>query len=126
MTYTSSLESNQAASEQGDIVWQRAVQVAVLFALDPVGTGGVRLRAGAGPVRDVWLNLLRNLLGVATLRRMPLSITDERLLGGLDLPATLATVRPVLQKGLLAESNGSVLLLEIGRASCRERVCYSV
>ena len=111
MTYTSSLESNQAASEQGDIVWQRAVQVAVLFALDPVGTGGVRLRAGAGPVRDVWLNLLRNLLGVATLRRMPLSITDERLLGGLDLPATLATGRPVLQKGLLAESNGSVLLL---------------
>jgi magnesium chelatase subunit D len=89
MTYTSSPESNQAASEQGDIVWQRAVQVAVLFALDPVGTGGVRLRAGAGPVRDIWLNLLRNLLGVATLRRMPLSITDERLLGGLDLPATL-------------------------------------
>ena len=111
MTSTSSPESNQAASEQGDIVWQRAVQVAVLFAIDPVGTGGVRLRASAGPVRDVWLNLLRNLLGVATLRRMPLSITDERLLGGLDLPATLATGRPVLQKGLLAESDGSVLLL---------------
>jgi len=111
MTSTSSPESNQAASEQGDIVWQRAVQVAVLFAIDPVGTGGVRLRAGAGPVRDVWLNLLRNLLGVAILRRMPLSITDERLLGGLDLPATLAIGRPVLQKGLLAESDGSVLLL---------------
>ena len=111
MTYTSSPESNQAASEQGDKVWQRAVQVAVLFAIDPVGTGGVRLRASAGPVRDVWLNLLSNLLGVATLRRMPLSITDERLLGGLDLPATLATGRPVLQKGLLAESDGSVVLL---------------
>lgn len=111
MTSTSSPDNNQAASEQGDIVWQRAVQVAVLFALDPVGTGGVRLRASAGPVRDVWLNLLRNLLGVATLRRMPLSITDERLLGGLDLPATLASGRPVLQKGLLAESDGSVVLL---------------
>ena len=111
MTSTSSPESNQAASEQGDIVWQRAVQVAVLFALDPVGTGGVRLRAGAGPVRDIWLNLLLNLLGVATLRRMPLSITDERLLGGLDLPATLASGRPVLQRGLLAESDGSVVLL---------------
>ena len=111
MTSTSSPDTYQAASEQGDVVWQRAVQVAVLFALDPVGTGGVRLRAGAGPVRDVWLNLLRNLLGVATLRRMPLSITDERLLGGLDLPATLATGRPVLQKGLLAESDSSVLLL---------------
>ena len=111
MTSTSSPESNQAASEQGDMVWQRAVQVAVLFALDPVGTGGVRLRAGAGPVRDMWLTLLRNLLGVASLRRMPLSITDERLLGGLDLPATLASGRPVLQKGLLAEIDGSVVLL---------------
>ena len=111
MTSTSSPESNQAASEQADMVWQRAVQVAVLFALDPVGTGGVRLRAGAGPVRDMWLTLLRNLLGVASLRRMPLSITDERLLGGLDLPATLASGRPVLQKGLLAEIDGSIVLL---------------
>ena len=98
-------------SEPDNLVWQRAVQVAVLFAIDPVGTGGVRLRAAAGPVRDLWLTLLHNLLGVAALRRMPLSITDERMLGGLDLPATLATGRPVLQKGLLAEIDGSVLLL---------------
>ena len=111
MTSTSSPDSNQAASEQASMIWQRAVQVAVLFALDPVGTGGVRLRAGAGPVRDMWLTLLRNLLGVTSLRRMPLSITDERLLGGLDLPATLASGRPVLQKGLLAEIDGSVVLL---------------
>jgi magnesium chelatase subunit D len=111
MTSTSSPNSNQAASEQASMIWQRAVQVAVLFALDPVGTGGVRLRAGAGPVRDMWLTLLRNLLGVVSLRRMPLSITDERLLGGLDLPATLASGRPVLQKGLLAEIDGSVVLL---------------
>lgn len=111
MTSTSSSYRIQETSEQEQIIWQRAVQVAVLFALDPVGTGGVRLRAGAGPVRDIWLTLLRNLLGVASLRRMPLSITDERLLGGLDLPATLASGRPVLQKGLLAECDGSVLLL---------------
>jgi magnesium chelatase subunit D len=111
MTSTSSPDSNQAASEQASMIWQRAVQVAVLFALDPVGTGGVRLRASAGPVRDMWLTLLRNLLGVTSLRRMPLSITDERLLGGLDLPATLASGRPVLQKGLLAEIDGSVVLL---------------
>lgn len=111
MTSTSSSCDIQEKSEQEQIIWQRAVQVAVLFALDPVGTGGVRLRAGAGPVRDIWLTLLRNLLGVASLRRMPLSITDERLLGGLDLPATLASGRPVLQKGLLAECDGSVLLL---------------
>ena len=82
MTSPSSPNSIQQASEQEQIIWQRAVQVAVLFALDPVGTGGVRLRAGAGPVRDSWLTLLRNLLGVANLRRMPKAISDERVLGG--------------------------------------------
>ncbi len=106
-----SSDSPAKAREQEERIWQQAVQVAVLFAIDPAGTGGVRLRAPAGPVRDCWLTLLRTLLGVAMLRRMPLSITDERMLGGLDLPATLATGRPVLQKGLLAEVDGSVLLL---------------
>ena len=32
---------------------------AALFAVDPVGLGGVVLRAGAGPVRERWLALLR-------------------------------------------------------------------
>lgn len=91
--------------------WQRAVQAAVLFAIDPVGLGGVRVRAQAGPVRDAWLGLLRGLLPGRPQLRMPLSITQERLLGGLDLPATLAAGRPVAQRGLLAEADGGVLLL---------------
>jgi hypothetical protein len=33
---------------------------------------------------------------------MPLHIGDERLLGGLDLTATLQAGRPVAQRGLLA------------------------
>ncbi len=91
--------------------WQHAVQVAVLFAIDPAGLGGVRVRAHAGPVRDAWLALLRGLLPGRQLLRVPLSVTDERLLGGLDLPATLATGRPVAQRGLLADADGGVLLL---------------
>jgi magnesium chelatase subunit D len=91
--------------------WQQAVQAAVLFAIDPVGLGGVRVRAQAGPVRDAWLGLLRGLLPGRPQPRMPLSITQERLLGGLDLPATLAAGRPVAQRGLLAEADGGVLLL---------------
>jgi magnesium chelatase subunit D len=42
---------------------------------------------------------------------MPLHISDERLLGGLDLNATLQTGRPVGQRGLLAEADGCVLVL---------------
>ncbi len=91
--------------------WQLAVQAAVLFAIDPTGIAGVRVRAHAGPVRDAWLGLLRGLLPGRPWLRVPLSVTDERLLGGLDLPATLAAGRPVAQRGLLAEADGGVLIL---------------
>jgi magnesium chelatase subunit D len=42
---------------------------------------------------------------------MPLHIADGRLLGGLDLNATLLAGRPVAERGLLAEADGGVLLL---------------
>lgn len=91
--------------------WQRAVQVAALLAIDPAGLGGVRVRAHAGPVRDAWLALLQQLIVARPWVRVPLSTTDERLLGGLDLSATLAAGKPVLQTGLLSAANGGVLVL---------------
>ena len=101
------------SDEDQDSLWQQAVQVAVLLAIDPGTLGGVRIRASAGPVRDAWLNLLRSLMSPSRWVRMPISITDERLLGGLDLSATLATGRPVLQHGLLAEADGGTLILSM-------------
>jgi magnesium chelatase subunit D len=97
--------------DPSDRGWQFAVQVAVLFAIDPAGLGGVRVRAQAGPVRDAWLALLQTLMQGRAWKRMPAIIGDDRLLGGLDLPATLAAGRAVLQPGLLAEADGGVLVL---------------
>ncbi|CAN5905942.1 magnesium chelatase subunit D [soil metagenome] len=89
-----------------------AAWVAALFAVDPAGLGGVALRARAGPKRDAWLADLTALLPANTpLRRVPLHIADERLLGGLDLAATLQAGRPVAQRGVLSEANGGVVLL---------------
>ena len=106
-----SMPAEHSSDEIQDRLWQQALQVAVLLAIDPAALGGVRVRAAAGPVRDAWLNLLRSLMSPSRWVRMPVSITDERLLGGLDLSATLATGRPVLQHGLLAEANGGTLIL---------------
>ena len=103
--------ADQSSDEVQDRLWQQAVQVAVLLAIDPDALGGVRIRAAAGPVRDAWLNLLRSLMSPSRWVRMPVSITDERLLGGLDLSATLASGRPVLQHGLLVEADGGTLIL---------------
>jgi len=89
-----------------------AVHAAALLAVDPLALGGVRLRAAAGPARDAWLAALRARLPEAMpWQRLPLSIGDDRLLGGLDLAASLAARRSVLQRGLLAQSHGGVLVV---------------
>jgi magnesium chelatase subunit D len=92
--------------------WQDAVDAAALLAVDPLGCGGACVRAGHGPVRTRWLALLRGLLPEGTpWRKVPLNIADARLLGGLDLAATLEAGRPVAERGLLAEASGGVLIL---------------
>lgn len=89
-----------------------ALSAAALFAVDPQALGGVAIRALAGPVRDQWLALLRGWLPPEQpWRRVPLNIADGRLLGGLDLSATLSAGRPIAERGLLAEADGGVLLL---------------
>jgi magnesium chelatase subunit D len=92
--------------------WQRALLAAVIHLVEPRGTSGIRLRAQAGVVRDAWLEAFAALMPpIAHLKRMPAQISDSRLLGGLDLAATLTAGGAVAEKGLLAEAHGGVILL---------------
>jgi magnesium chelatase subunit D len=92
--------------------WEDAMAVAALVVIDPAGLGGVVVRAAPGPVRDTWLTALRRLLPEsAPLRRVPPNVPDSRLLGGLDMAATLQAGRAVAERGLLAEVDGGLLLL---------------
>lgn len=100
------------ASIDASARWQDAVLAAALFAVDPVGTGGVCLTALPGPARDAWSTLARELWPpAAPWRRVPLHVGDDRLLGGLDLAATLAAGRPVCERGILADADGGVIVL---------------
>ncbi len=91
--------------------WRRACLAAEVFALDPLGAG-VILRGRPGPPRDAWLSRLRAALPPdAPMRRVPASIADDRLLGGLDIAATLAAGRPVAETGIIAEADGGVLVI---------------
>jgi magnesium chelatase subunit D len=91
-----------------------AALAAAVLAVDPAGIGGVVLRSRAGPVREAWLELARALLpqGVPVLR-VPTQISDDRLLGGLDLAATLATGCRIAERGILAEADGGILILPL-------------
>jgi magnesium chelatase subunit D len=92
--------------------WCDAVAAVRLFAVDPIGTGGVVLRSRAGPVRERWLAMFRAVLPAAQpVRNIPLHIADGRLLGGLDLNATLLAGRPIAERGLLADADGGVLMI---------------
>jgi magnesium chelatase subunit D len=91
-----------------------AIVAALLVAIDPLGLPGACLRGAHGAAREDWLAVLRaGLPPGAPWRRVPLHIAEDRLLGGLDLPATLAAGRPVAQRGLLAEADGGALLLPL-------------
>ncbi len=94
--------------------WADAVWAALLFSVAPHAVGGVALRAHAGPVRDQWLALLRRVLPAGSpMRRIPQHVADDRLLGGLDLAATLQAGRPVAQRGILAEADQGVVVLSM-------------
>jgi magnesium chelatase subunit D len=89
-----------------------AALVAALFAVDPAGLGGVVIRSPVQPAREQWLAALCDLLPVGTpVRKLPFNIPDGRLLGGLDLVATLKANRPIAERGVLADANGGVAIL---------------
>lgn len=92
---------------RGTAVWADALMAARLLAVDPHGLGGASVRAAPGPAREAWTAALGKL---AALRHLPPGIEDDRLLGGLDLPATLKSGRPVVQSGVLAEANGGLVV----------------
>lgn len=78
-----------------------------LFLVAPGPLGGLVLR-GPGPAREA---LVERLAQAMPVRRLPATIDDERLLGGIDLAASLAAGRSVAQAGLLAEARDGVLLV---------------
>ena len=95
--------------------WLRALQVAQLLVINPHGLGGVILRARSGPVRDRWLAYLYAVAQLGgmrmPLRKMPLGISDENLIGGIDLDQTLRSGKAVLRQGLLAQADQQLLLM---------------
>ena len=106
------METGGTSGPDAATPWSEAVLAAALYAVDPTGLGGIALRSRAGPVRDQWLALVQSLLPPdAPFRKIPLQVSDGRLLGGLDLAATLQAGRPIAERGLLAACDGGTVVL---------------
>lgn len=94
-----------------------AVLAARLFALAPQVFRGMVLR-GSSPAREA---LVAALAETIALRRLPGHVDDERLLGGIDLAASLSAGRPIRQTGLIEEAAGGALI-----AGMAERMDQSI
>jgi magnesium chelatase subunit D len=88
-----------------------ATLACALLALDPIGFGGAVLRGPGGPARDGWVTAFSTLIRDRKMFRVPPHVGTDRLVGGIDVAATLKTGTPRHDKGLLAEADGGVLLL---------------
>ncbi len=98
--------------------FELAKRALMLLAVDPK-LKGVLIAAGGGTGKTTLARASFNIFlppGEAEARNychpiveLPVGVTQDRLLGGLDVGLTLATGRPQLKSGLLAEAHGGIL-----------------
>ena len=102
--------------------WADAEWAAALIALTGETIGGVHLRSPPGPVRDYWLERVKQLSKQDPMRKIPANIPEGRLLGGIDLGATLQYGRPIAETGMLGECHGHIVIAAMAERLARSTV----
>lgn len=102
--------------------WVDAEWAAALIALIGETLGGVHLRSPPGPVRDYWLKRVENLSNQNPIRKIPANIPEGRLLGGIDLGATLQHGKPIAETGMLGECHGHIVIAAMAERLPRNTV----
>ncbi|WP_299615775.1 magnesium chelatase subunit D [uncultured Tateyamaria sp.] len=82
--------------------WHNATLALKLLALDPQGLGGAVIRMRASPDRDA---LLAGFAPALPIRKLPITISDEQLFGGVDLSATLTSAQVIENKSFFHSPN---------------------
>lgn len=91
---------------EGEQRWALATTAIRLLKADP-SLKGIVVGCDHGPVHQAWLKQLGEEFRLTT---VPVSVTSERLSGGLDISQTLAAGKAVFQSGLLNTSDGALLI----------------
>lgn len=90
-----------------------AKQALLLLAIEPELRGAI-IASESGSANSVLArSFASTCMGVASQTiELPLGVTEDRLLGGLDLERTLATGKRQVSRGLLAQADGQVLYVD--------------
>ena len=107
-----------------DSVWDDAEAAAAVLGVLGWQLGGVNLRCFPGPIRDTWLARIESLMPTTPLRRIPGFTHESRLLGGIDLAATLKSGSPIAERGLLAECHGQIAVVSMAERLERSTVAH--
>ena len=89
-----------------------AKQALMLLAVDP-SLGGVVIPSAVGSGKSTLARAFADILPVDTpFIELPLNVTEDRLIGGVDLEATLAAGVRVVQHGVLSKAHKGVLYVD--------------
>ena len=91
---------------EGEQRWALAITAIRLLQADP-SLKGVLVGTAHGPVHQAWLKQLGKQFQLTT---VPVSVSSDRLSGGLDISETLAAGKPAFRRGLLDTPEGALLI----------------
>ncbi len=95
------------------MVGQKSAKLALILNLIEPGIGGVLLIGGKGTGKSLLARALKGLMPEEMpFVEVPLNVTEDALVGGIDLDAAVKTGRRSLQPGLMARAQGGVLHID--------------
>ena len=108
-------ENHMIADDNASARWVDALLAIKILAYslhsEAMAPLSICVKASAGPSLDAWIASLEEILGQKGLLPIPPHIDLDRLVGGIDLSATLSTGRKIEKPGLLAQADGKAVLL---------------
>ena len=90
------------------ILGQEKLKKALILNLINPRIGGVLITGQKGTAKSTAVRALAALTEKRVIT-LPLSVTEDRLIGSVDLEQTMRTGKAVLQPGILSDANGQIL-----------------
>ncbi|MCX7911402.1 MAG: VWA domain-containing protein [Dehalococcoidales bacterium] len=94
------------------IVGQERVKTALILSVINPRVGGVLISGGNGTAKSTLVRGLADIVDDMKIVNLPLNITEDRLVGGLDFEGTINHGRKCHEPGLLQRAHGNILYID--------------
>jgi magnesium chelatase subunit D len=94
------------------IVGQEKIKKALILNLINSKIGGVLISGEKGTAKSTIVRGLAELMEEIDLVNLPLNITEDRLVGGIDIKKAIVNGEKVLDEGVLQKANGNILYID--------------